>query len=45
VTQERDSFFLRITEAEVKQVPLMPDQDYAWLADAAWRERNDALFE
>jgi hypothetical protein len=45
VTQKRDSFFLRITEAEVKKVPLMPDQDYAWLADEVWRERNDALFE
>lgn len=45
VTQERDSFFLRITEEDVKKVPLMPDQDYSWLADEAWRERNDALFE
>ena len=29
VTQERDSFFLHITEAEAKTVPLMPDHDYA----------------
>ncbi len=45
VDQERDSFFLRITEAEMKTVPLMPDQDYAWLSDEAWRARNDAIFQ
>jgi hypothetical protein len=28
----------------VKTVPLMPDQDYKWLADDTWRARNDALF-
>jgi len=22
----------------------MPDQDYKWLSDEAWRTRNDALF-
>lgn len=44
VSQERASFFLPIREAEVKTVPLMPDQDYKWLADEAWRTRNDALF-
>jgi hypothetical protein len=44
VSQERDSFFLAIPEAEVKTVPLMPDQDYKWLADEAWRVRNDARF-
>ncbi|WP_309086632.1 PRC-barrel domain-containing protein [Chelativorans sp.] len=45
VDQERDSFFLQITEAEAKAVPLMPDQEYEWLADEAWRLRNDALFQ
>jgi hypothetical protein len=44
VSQERDSFFLPIPNAEVKGVPLMPDQDYKWLSDEAWRTRNDALF-
>ena len=44
VSQERDSFYLPIVEAKVKAVPLMPDQDYKWLADEIWRARNDALF-
>jgi hypothetical protein len=44
VSQERDSFYLPIAEAKVKAVPLMPDQDYKWLADESWRARNDALF-
>jgi hypothetical protein len=44
VSQERDSFFLPLAEAKVKSVPLMPDQDYKWLSDDAWRTRNDALF-
>jgi hypothetical protein len=44
VSQERGSFFLPITSASAKTVPLMPDQDYAWLGDRAWRDRNDALF-
>ena len=44
VSQERDSFFLPLSSAAVKTVPLMPDQDYRWLADQAWRDRNDALF-
>lgn len=44
VSQERDSFCLPIPDAEVKGIPLMPDQDYKWLSDGAWRNRNDALF-
>jgi hypothetical protein len=44
VSQERSRFFLPLTEAKVKTVPLMPDQDYKWLSDDAWRTRNDALF-
>jgi hypothetical protein len=44
VSQERDSFFLSVPEARVKAIPLMPDQSYKWLADEAWRARNDALF-
>ncbi len=44
VSQERGNFFLPLAEAKVKTVPLMPDQDYKWLSDDAWRTRNDALF-
>src|SRR4051812_45653972 len=33
VSQGRQSFFLSITREAVKTVPLMPDQDYRWLAD------------
>lgn len=44
VSEERESFYLPLTEAQVKAVPLMPDQDYEWLSDEAWRSRNDALF-
>jgi hypothetical protein len=44
VSQERNSFFLPIPHAEMKRVPLMPDQDYKWLSDETWRTRNDALF-
>lgn len=45
ISQERDSFFLRIAESEVRKVPLMPDQDYVWLTDEAWRSNNDAIFQ
>ena len=45
VNEERNSFFLRIPSAEVKTVPLMPDQDYLWLADEDWRATNDAIFQ
>jgi hypothetical protein len=44
VTQERTSFFVPMAAAEVKTIPLMPDEDYKWLADEAWQTRNDALF-
>ncbi len=44
VSQERGTFFLPMTMAAVKAVPLMPDEDYTWLSDQAWRKRNDALF-
>jgi hypothetical protein len=45
VNQDRNSFYLRITEAAAKTVPLMPDHDYAWHADEAWLATNDAHFE
>jgi hypothetical protein len=44
VSQERDSFFLPINLEKVRTIPLMPDQDYKWLSDETWRNRNDALF-
>jgi len=44
VSQDRYSFYLPITEEAAKNVPLMPDQDYAWLSDEDWRSRNDAMF-
>ncbi|WP_460452532.1 PRC-barrel domain-containing protein [Alsobacter sp. SYSU BS001988] len=44
VSQERVSFFLPMSQAKVKAIPLMPDQDYRWLSDEAWRDRNDKLF-
>jgi sporulation protein YlmC with PRC-barrel domain len=45
VDQARNSFYLRISSAEVQSVPLMPDQEYLWLADEKWRATNDALFQ
>lgn len=44
ISQERESFFLPITKEAMKAVPLMPDQEYGWLADQKWRARNDAIF-
>ncbi len=45
INQARSSFFLRISSADVKKVPLMPDQQYLWLGDEEWRARNDAIFQ
>src|SRR4051812_37101382 len=45
VTQDRSSFFLPIAKGVMKTVPVMPDQEYKWLSDPAWRANNDALFE
>jgi hypothetical protein len=44
VSQDRGSYFLLIPETKVKSAPRMPDQEYKWLTDKAWRTRNDALF-
>src|SRR4051812_26390939 len=44
VSPQRVSFFLPMPLAQVKAIPLMPDQDYRWLSDEAWRDRNDKLF-
>src|SRR4029450_4092343 len=40
VSQERDSFFLPMPDMQVKAIPPMPDQNYKWLLDDAWRARN-----
>jgi hypothetical protein len=44
ISQERDILFLPMNDAAVKSLPPMPDQAYGWLADDAWRARNDAHF-
>jgi hypothetical protein len=44
VTQERASFFLPLSKEAVGRVPLMPDEEYKWLSDRAWRSKNDAIF-
>ena len=44
VSEGRESYYLLIDERKLKSVPLMPDRQYEWLADEAWRRRNDALF-
>jgi hypothetical protein len=45
VTQERDAFFLPLDAAAVRAVPRMPDSEYNWLNDTAWRSGNDTLFQ
>ncbi|MDY6949463.1 PRC-barrel domain-containing protein [Pseudorhizobium marinum] len=45
IDQTRKSFYLRISNDQVKTVPLMPDQDYVWLSDETWRATNDAIFQ
>ncbi|WP_245460995.1 MULTISPECIES: hypothetical protein [unclassified Mesorhizobium] len=45
VDEERNSFYLRISSADVNAVPLMPDQEYLWLADEAWRAKNERIFQ
>ena len=45
IDRARTSFFLPISSDQMKSVPLMPDQDYLWLDDKAWRAENDAIFQ
>ncbi len=45
IDRARTSFFLPLTSAQIKSVPLMPDQDYLWLDDKKWRAKNDAIFQ
>jgi sporulation protein YlmC with PRC-barrel domain len=44
VSQNRESFFVPMSDAEVKKVPPMPDDNYKWMSDATWGARNDRLF-
>jgi sporulation protein YlmC with PRC-barrel domain len=44
VSQNRESFFVPMSNAEVKKIPAMPDDNYKWMSDAAWGARNDRLF-
>jgi hypothetical protein len=44
VSQERNSFYLSVTQADLAKVPLMPDNDYHWLADETWLQQNNAHF-
>ncbi|MCA3574658.1 MAG: PRC-barrel domain-containing protein [Aestuariivirga sp.] len=44
VSQERNSFFLSVTQADLANVPLMPDNQYKWLSDDAWLAANNRFF-
>ena len=33
-----------LVESRAGELSSMPDQEYKWLSDEAWRTRNDALF-
>jgi hypothetical protein len=45
ISQERSSFYLLVSKEAVKAIPVMPDQNYNWLADEKWRAHNDQLFK
>jgi hypothetical protein len=44
VSQERNSLFLSVTEADLANIPLMPDNNYLWLSDEAWLTQNNQRF-
>ena len=44
VSQERNSFYLSVTRADLPKIPLMPDNKYHWVTDQAWLARNNASF-
>ena len=44
VSRDRNSFYLALTKADLANFPLMPKNDYKWLADYAWLERNNSQF-
>ena len=44
VSQERNSFYLSVTQADLAHVPRMPDNNYAWLSDDRWLAENNRRF-
>ena len=44
VSRERNSFYLALTQADLANVPLMPDNNYEWLSDDASLAPNDSRF-
>eukprot|EP01034_Spumella_vulgaris_P013829 gene13829-biopygen12156 len=44
VSQERNSFYLAVTQADLADVPLMPDNIYSWLSDDEWLAENNRRF-
>ncbi len=44
VTQERNSLFLSVTQADLANIPLMPDNNYRWLFDEPWLAKNNVSF-
>jgi hypothetical protein len=44
VSQERNSLFLSVTQADLANIPLMPDNQYLWLSDEAWLNENNKQF-
>lgn len=44
VSQERNSFFLSVTQDDLANIPLMPDNGYQWLSDDAWIAENNRRF-
>lgn len=44
VSQERNSFFISVTQADLANIPLMPDNDYQWLSDDVWLAENNRRF-
>jgi hypothetical protein len=44
VSQERNSLFLSVTQADLANIPLMPDNNYLWLTDEAWLTQNNQRF-
>jgi hypothetical protein len=44
VSQERNSFYLSVTQADLADVPRMPDNNYGWLSDSRWITENNRRF-
>jgi hypothetical protein len=44
VSRERNSFYLALTQSDLANVPIMPDNDYHWLSDDTWLKKNNSRF-